>query len=146
MNQAPPPSAECCKIAKKFNDDLCSCDPNVLQLAVQFTGGNANVYLSVARGFATACKFPVFVGPTCPSGNATAVPANATAAETAAPAANATATTTAPAPNASAAAERLAAADAAPAAAAPEPAPAVAATALPGATARRRVLGARGAK
>jgi hypothetical protein len=65
VKQAPPPSAECCQVAKAFNDARCSCDPAVLALAVQFAGGSPGFYQSMAKGFATACNFPVFIGPTC---------------------------------------------------------------------------------
>ena len=66
MKQAPRPAPDCCRVAKAFNDAKCSCVKTVLDLAVQFTGGNSGIYASIARGFADACGFPLLYGPTCP--------------------------------------------------------------------------------
>jgi len=46
IKQAPPPAPECCKAAQDFNDAKCSCNAAVLNLAVQFTGGNPAIYKS----------------------------------------------------------------------------------------------------
>ncbi|KAI8463526.1 MAG: hypothetical protein J3K34DRAFT_526938 [Monoraphidium minutum] len=84
--QAPPPSPECCAAAQAFNDDFCSCNPAVLDLAIQFTAGNPNIYRSVAAGFANACGFPAFIADTCPPPGGAAAAAPGAAAAPAAPA------------------------------------------------------------
>ncbi|GBF90144.1 hypothetical protein Rsub_03277 [Raphidocelis subcapitata] len=68
VKQAPRPSDACCAAARAFNDAGCSCDAGVLSLAVQFTGNNPQLYETVAKGFATACDFPIQYGSTCPAG------------------------------------------------------------------------------
>ncbi|WIA13667.1 hypothetical protein OEZ85_007229 [Tetradesmus obliquus] len=48
---APPPSPQCCKSACQFNADYCNCEQGVLDFATQLTGGNINIYRSIATAF-----------------------------------------------------------------------------------------------
>lgn len=64
---APPPSPQCCKSACQFNADYCNCEQGVLDFATQLTGGNINIYRSIATAFQRVCNFQLMFGETCPA-------------------------------------------------------------------------------
>ncbi|KAF6258374.1 hypothetical protein COO60DRAFT_1639182 [Scenedesmus sp. NREL 46B-D3] len=67
VTTAPPPSEQCCKSACEFNANYCNCEQGVLDFATQLTGGNINIYRSIAKAFQRVCNYKLMLGETCPA-------------------------------------------------------------------------------
>lgn len=60
------PTPTCCAAACGFNAQLCSCDPSIISLIGQFTGGDPGIYMAISNVLGTQCKFAPYLNATCP--------------------------------------------------------------------------------